>query len=143
MKYLLFFLFFASISHFLVAQQIIIRESDSEGSFSFVKVNVKDSQVVRYTETYDVLDNSDYKFMTNWRTSGIDTLFWTNGENIYMCNLRNHEKSTLVSSKLYWILELFVRQNFIYVVYHPSKVEGIHDNRYKRGLKFCRIQIGT
>jgi hypothetical protein len=29
------------------------------------------------------------------------------------------------------------------VVYHPSEENGEYDNRYKKGLKFCRIQIGT
>lgn len=143
MKYLLFFLCFTPISHFLAAQQIVMRESDNEGNFSFVKVRVKDSLVNRYTESYEVLDKSDYKFMTNWGTSGNDTLYWTNGENIYLCDLRKHEKSTLVCSNLYWILELFVRNNYLYVVYHPSKEQRVYDNRYKKGLKFCRIHIGT
>lgn len=81
--------------------------------------------------------------MTNWRTSGNDSLYWTNGENIYVCDLSKQKKSTLICNNLYWILELFVINGYVYVVYHPSKEEGPHDNRYKKGLKFCRIQIGT
>lgn len=127
--------------HTSSAQEMIFRESDSARHFSFTVI--KGGKITKYKESYDILQGSMITYMTNWSASKDGILYWTNGENIYKCNFEKGEKSSLVYSKLYYILEFTVRNNLIYIIYNPSREEGLHNNRYSGGLKFCRINVNN
>jgi hypothetical protein len=139
MKYTFLVCFFIASIKFISAQEFIARESDSAGYFYFVKI--KDGNTLRYKESYSVLSGSKSHFMTKWSVSENAMLYWTNGENVYQCDITDNKASTLIYDHLYWILEFFVRGDFIYIIYNPSKEDGPHDNRYAEGLRFCRINI--
>lgn len=131
---------FLPVTQSLRAQQYILRKTDSAGYFSFVKL--REGRLSRHIGSYDVLQKSRYDYLTKWDVAENGVMYWTNGENIYRFDWNNN-KSTLLFSHLYWILELCVRGDRIYIVYNPSKEIGLDDNRFAEGLRFCRFNIKT
>jgi hypothetical protein len=123
---------------FVHGQDILIRQPDSAGHFIFKKF--RGGSAITYFGSYDILQGQPVDFMTNWSLSARGELYWTNGENIYQFNC-NTSRSKLVSAKWHFILEFCIRDSLAYLIYNPSREEGLANNRYETGLKFCSLNL--
>jgi hypothetical protein len=141
MRPIFFALFFISLFQAAQSQDFVARQSDSAGFFSFVRM--KGGRLSRYHEQPAVLQGSKFKSMIYWGISTDGLLYWTNGENVYRCDWDETKGSTQIGKGLHWILEFFLRGESIYIVYNPSRIEGLDDNRFSDGSKLCRIDLKT
>jgi hypothetical protein len=105
---------------------------------TFKKVHA--GKATTFRGSYDILKGQPVKFMTHWSVSSSGECNWTNGESIYQFNFKT-SKSRLVFSKWHFIQEFCVRDSFAFIVYNPSKQEGIDDNRFSPGLNFCCLNL--
>jgi hypothetical protein len=131
---------FSLLFKMMLSQTIYVRETDSSGYFRFNKLSK--GIVSAYKGSYDILKGQPVDFMIQWGISKNKDLYWTNGENIYKYNFAN-QSSIQAISNLHFILAFFIIDHFAFVAYNPSREEGLHDNRYARGLKFCRVDLNN
>jgi hypothetical protein len=131
---------FSLLFKMLLSQTIYIRESDSSGYFRFSKSGK--GVVSTYKGSYDILKGQLGTYMMHWGVSKNGNFYWTNGENIYKYIFLN-QSSKLIVSNLKVIFEFVILDHFAFVAYNPLPEEGPFDNRYERGLRFCRVDLNN